>query len=104
MRGDRAVVVIQLLLGGYGKAGGDDGQDVRAQSLRLTAEGDGVAGADTAGAGVDGNPALHLVDGGLQHADLLLHAKDVALAVGAKGEDAVHAPGDEPLDLAAQLV
>ena len=42
MSGDRAVVVIQLLLGGHGKAGGNDGQDVRAQALRLTAEGDGV--------------------------------------------------------------
>lgn len=97
-------MVIQLLLGGHSKAGGDDGQDVRTQALRLAAEGDGVSGADASGARIYGNPALHLIDGRLQHADLLVHVENVALAVGAKGEDTMHASGNEPLDLAAHLI
>ena len=103
MLGHLDVVVIQLLLAGQSEAGGDDGQDVRAHLLGALAHVDGVAGGDAAGAGIHGDTALHLVDGGLQDLLLLLQAQDVTLAVGAEGEDAVDAAGDLPLDLVAQL-
>ena len=103
MLGHLAVVVIQLLLAGQGEAGGDDGQDIGAHLLGPLAHVDGITGRDTAGAGIHGDSALHLVDGGLQDLLLLLHAQDIALAVGAEGENAVDAAGNLPLDLVAQL-
>ena len=98
-----AVVVIELLLAGQGEAGSDDGQRVRPHLLGSPAEVHGVPGGDAAGAGVDGDPALYLIHSGLQDLLLLLHAEDVGLAVGAKGEDPVDAAGDLPLDLVAEL-
>lgn len=101
--GHLAVVVVQLLLAGQGKAGGDDGQGVRAQLLGPLAQVDGVPGGDAAGSGVDGDAALDLVHGGLQNLLLFLQAEDVRLAVGAEGKNAVDAAGDLPLNLVAEL-
>ncbi len=98
------IVVVQLLLAGQGEAGGDDGQHVRAQLLSPLAHVDGVGGGDAAGPGVDGDTALDLIDDGFQNLFLLLQAENVALAVGAEGEQAVDAAGEQPLHLVAQLL
>ena len=103
MLGHRNVVVVQFLLAGQSEAGGDDGQHIGAHLLGPLAHVDGVGGGDTAGAGIHGDTALHLIDNGFQNLFLLLQAQDVAFAVGAEGEQAVDAACQQPLHLIAQL-
>ena len=85
------VVVVQLLLGGQCEAGGDDGQCICAHLLGALTQADGLGGGDAAGACVNGDAALDLVDDGSQDLLLLLEGQSVGFAVGAHGEDAMHA-------------
>ena len=101
--GHGLVVLVQLVLAGGGKAGGDDGQHVRAQRLGHLALLDGLPGGDAAGAGIDGHAAVAFLDDGPQHQFLFLAVEDVALAVGAKAEDGVDAALDLAVDLGPQL-
>ena len=84
-------MVIQLLLGGQCKAGGDDGQCICAQLLGTLAQADGFGGGDAAGACVDRYAALYLIDDSGKDLFLLLKGQGVGFAVGAHGEDVVHA-------------
>ena len=95
-------MVVQLLLGGQCKAGGDDGQCVCAQLLGTLAQADGLGGGDAAGACVDRYAALYLIDDSGKDLFLLLEGQGVGFAVGAHGEDAVHAACQQALHLLAQ--
>ena len=97
------IVLVQLVLAGGGKAGGDDGQHVRAQGLGHLALLDGLFGGDAAGAGIDGDAAVGLLDDGAQDQFLLLAVQDVALAVGAEAENGVDPALDLAVDLGPQL-
>ena len=101
--GHGLVVLVQLVLACGGKAGGDDGQHVRAQGLGHLALLDGLFGGDAAGAGIDGDAAVALFDDGAQDQLLLLAVQDVALTVGAKAENGVDAALDLAVDLGPQL-
>ena len=96
------IVVVQLLLGGQCEAGGDDGQGICAHLLGALAHADGLGGGDAAGACVNGDAALDLVDDGSQDLFLLLKGEGVSLAVGAHGEDAMHAACQQTLHLLTQ--
>ena len=91
-------MVVQLLLGGQCKAGGDDGQCICAQLLGTLAQADGFG----AGACVDRYAALYLIDDSGKDFFLLLEGQGVGFAVGAHGEDAVHAACQQALHLLAQ--
>ena len=96
------IVVVQLLLGGQCEAGGDDGQGICAHLLGAPAHADGLGGGDAAGACVNGDAALDLVDDGSQDLFLLLKRESVSLAVGAQREHAVDAACQQTLDLLTQ--
>ena len=96
------IVVIQLFLGSQCEAGGDDGQCICAHLLGALAHADGLGGGDAAGACVNGDAALDLVDDGSQDLFLLLKREGVSLAVGAQREHAVDAACQQALDLLTQ--
>ena len=94
--------LVQLLLGGQREAGGDDGQCICAHLLGAPAHADGLGGGDAAGACVNGDTALDLVDDGSQDFFLLLKREGVSLAVGTQREHAVDAACQQALDLLTQ--
>ena len=95
-------MVVQLFLGGQREAGGDDGQCICAHFLGALAQADGLGGGDAAGACVNGDAALDLVDDGSQDLFLLLKREGVGFAVGTHGEDTMHAACQQALHLLAQ--
>ena len=95
-------MVVQLFLGSQREAGGDDGQGICAHLLGALAHADGLGGGDAAGACVNGDAALDLVDDGSQDLFLLLKREGVSLAVGAQREHAVDAACQQALDLLTQ--
>ena len=96
------IVVVQLFLGGQREAGGNDGQGICAHLLGAPAHADGLGGGDAAGACVNGDAALDLVDDGSQDFFLLLKREGVSLAVGTQREHAVDAACQQALDLLPQ--
>ena len=95
-------MVVQLFLGSQCEAGGDDGQCICAHLLGALAHADGLGGGDAAGACVNGDAALDLVDDGSQDFFLLLKGEGVSLAVGTQREHAVDAACQQALDLLTQ--
>ena len=95
-------MVVQLLLGSQCEAGGDDGQCICAQLLGALAQADGLGGGDAAGACVNRYTALYLIDDSGKDLLLLLEGQGVGFAVGAHGEDAMHAACQQALHLLAQ--
>ena len=86
------------------KGRGDDREHIRAQRFAHQGLADGVPGADAAGACVDGDAALYFVDDDGENLLLFLLIQDIALAVGAEGEDSMDAVFDHPVHLAAELL
>ena len=95
-------MVVQLLLGSQCEAGSDDGQCICAQLLGALAQADGLGGGDAAGACVNGDAALYLIDDSGKDLLLLLEGQSIGFAVGAHGEDAMHAACQQALHLLAQ--
>ena len=74
-------MVVQLFLGSQREAGGDDGQGICAHLLGALAHADGLGGGDAAGACVNGDAALDLVDDGSQACQQTLDLPTQSLVV-----------------------
>ena len=102
--GHGGIVVIEFLLAGSPKAGGDDAEHIGPFLTGHAGLGDGLPRGDTACPRIHRDPSPHLADGGFQNLAFLPAVQGIALPVGAKAKNPMHAAFQQPLHLAAQLL